>query len=394
MKHPLLSILAALAITGCAGTLGPSPSATAMTTTAATAPSSNGNTFCLGRFLIDMPQGARLHGAGYKYDFAQIEKPKAMSLEQFNKVVNEREAQLKAVKHRVEPSLLRQTVRPNASSRILVFWEQDFTSAGVEIEGYRWIDGTRFLVTDEADTEKQALAVERMEQIVSGLRPRTVSDIPTDPGYCFEGGFIANERWKSGEEIDISFRFPDHPGAALVVQIYPLRASRRDPPLLDRVGGVMGAIGAVANRVQVLRRGDKAVGGFKGQEYLVAGSDHPGKPGQLFTWETQGEGTLQEPVIKIELRTGKVDDKGNPQATRWSNEEAMAVWDRILMSFKVRPVSSSEPKKTSDAGPSTPTSPVRAATGEPCPASGEWDCSDHGNAMGSKALSGIEQSAA
>jgi len=364
------------------------------TTAAAIAPSSTGNTFCLGRFLMDVPQGARLHGAGYKYDFAQIEKPKAMSLEQFNKEVNEREVQLKATKHQVEPSLLRQSVRQDNLSRVLALWEKPTYTTQVEIEGYRWIDDRKFFVEREVDDDKQQSGLNRTQDILSRLRPRADTDIPTDPGYCFEGGFIANERWKSGEEIDISFRFPDHPGAALVVQIYPLRASRRDPPLLDRVGGVMGAIGAVANRVQVLRRGDKAVGGFKGQEYLVAGSDHPGKPGQLFTWETQGEGTLQEPVIKIELRTGKVDDKGNPQATRWSNEEAMAVWDRILMSFKVRPVSSSEPKKTSDAGPSTPTSPVRAATGEPCPASGEWDCSDHGNAMGSKALSGIEQSAA
>ncbi|MFX5522640.1 hypothetical protein ABTD78_25530, partial [Acinetobacter baumannii] len=41
------------------------------------------STFCTGRFLVDMPAGSVLSGGNYRYDFARLEQPKSMSLEEF-----------------------------------------------------------------------------------------------------------------------------------------------------------------------------------------------------------------------------------------------------------------------------------------------------------------------
>ena len=37
------------------------------------------STFCMGRFLIDVPAGSTLSGGNHEYDFIQIEPVKAMT---------------------------------------------------------------------------------------------------------------------------------------------------------------------------------------------------------------------------------------------------------------------------------------------------------------------------
>ncbi|MBW8900902.1 MAG: hypothetical protein JF619_22910 [Massilia sp.] len=52
------------------------------------------STFCMGRFLIDVPAGSRLSGGNYKYDFIAIEPVKAMSYEEFTEEAGRQESDL------------------------------------------------------------------------------------------------------------------------------------------------------------------------------------------------------------------------------------------------------------------------------------------------------------
>lgn len=339
-----------------------------------TAPAS---TFCTGRFLIDLPEGAKIIGSARNtYRFAQIEKPQAMSREQFIKELDEKEAKLKESKHKTDPSQLLKVVRPDQNSRVLVFWETPTTAGLVDVEGHKWVEGKKFLLIREVDDDKQRLGITQMQERIGGLRPRTDTEIPPDPGYCFPGGFIASAEWEN-EEALTEFSLPGHPDAYVSVWFYPLAASKRDKPLLDRMGGVVNSLGNLASHVHVLRKGERTVAGYPGQEYLFTAPNGGGTPAHNFVWETQGEGTLEDPVVIIQMETGTQDGKGNPQKSSLSNEEALALWDRIVLTFRVRPTGPS--KKTSDAGPLAPVSPMHAVTGEPCPATGEWECTDHGS---------------
>jgi len=350
--------------------------------TAMTAPVS---TFCTGRFLIDLPEGAKIIGsARNKYDFAQIEKPRVMSREQFLKELDEREAKLKASKHDVDPSQLLKVLRVEENTRVLAFWETPTAAGLINLEGHKWMEGNEFLIEDEAGASppktgtisRRDLGIARVAQSLAGLRPRPDTEIPTDPGYCFPGGFIASAEWEN-EEALTEFSLPGHPDAYVSVWFYPLAASKRDEPLLDRMGGVVNSLGNLASHVHVLRKGERTVAGYPGQEYLFTAPNGGGTPAHNFVWETQGEGTLEDPVVIIQMETGTQDGKGNPQKSSLSNEEALALWDRIVSTFRVRPTGPS--KKTSDAGPLAPVSPMHAVTGEPCPATGEWECTDHGS---------------
>lgn len=303
------------------------------------------STFCTGRFLLDMPAGSVLSGGNYRYDFARLEKPKSMTLEEFEAEMVAKEKKLKSTRHESEPSLLRLLIKPDPHSWIFVYWEESFISEIAEVYGYRWIDGTRYLFKKQAGMSKPATGtmsrqdytIERMRKILSSLRKRSTYEIPTEPGYCFEDGFIANPEWEM-EEAGIDITIAGHPDAFVSVWFYPLARSAHSKPLLDRMGGVLQTLGQMATSVHVLRKGERQVGPYRGQEFLASAPSSRGMRGHKFIWETEGDGTLDTPALKIELTTGYRDKKGNPQQTRLTDEQAIKLWDDVLNSFRLRPV--------------------------------------------------------
>ena len=158
------------------------------------------STFCVGRFLIDVPADSKLSGGNYKYDYLRIKRPAAKSLEDFHRDLNQKEAALRARKHDQDPSILRVSRTPDAESRLFAFWEFERARGLIEIEGYRWIDGTQYFLKAQAGTSppvegtmsREELVLSKMEKALSHLRPRLDTEIPAEPGYCFEGGFIAS----------------------------------------------------------------------------------------------------------------------------------------------------------------------------------------------------------
>jgi Tle cognate immunity protein 4 C-terminal domain/Tle cognate immunity protein 4 N-terminal domain len=332
-------------------------------------------TFCMGRFVIDLPNGSAIIGGNYKYNFARIEKPRAVSKEGFDADVKALEDKRRSIKHEKDPNLIRAINRPDNNSLVMAYWEKEYSKYGIEIEGHKWSGGSHFLFKDQVDPNKQDFGLQRITKTVSGLRARPDTEIPTEPGYCFGGGFIANAEWEN-EEALTEIGIAGHPDAYVTIWLYPLASRKRDKPLLDRMGSAAAQLGSLVSGIRLLRKGDREIASFKGQEYLVAGPNSGGQRGHLFLWETQGEGTLQEPFVKIELQTGHQDPKGNPQQTKLTDEQALALWDRIVTSFRLRPVSDAPSKKTSDAGPPQAPLGAQAPTGRLCPQTGLWECDE------------------
>jgi len=360
-----LNTLAAFALFSATANAASTPARTPAMTQQDSQPQATTKTWCFGRFLIDLPVGATLSGGSYKYNFATVEKPEAMSFESFEKQVEVREANLRAKKHETDPSLLRTAQHPDKNTRLLAYWDKEYSESQVQIEGQHWVNGWRFLLSAKADTPKQTQALARMADRVTRLRPRSADDIPTDPGFCFDGGFVADDEWKS-ENVDIGFKFPGMPDVSFGVAIFP---KDPDKPLLDRKGGALQSLGAFATGVRTLRERDRPIGPFKGQEILMTVPNSGANKGHMFIWETQGEGTLERPFISIEMGSGHSDGKGNAQKTRLSDEQAMALWDSIVSTLRIRPTG---PAKTSAI--ETPRAPLGelAATGRPCPQTGQW----------------------
>lgn len=301
-------------------------------------------TFCAGRFLIDAPKGSTLSGGNYLYDFTRIERPQAMEADDFLARLADRERLLQSEKHESEPSLLRLVEMPDTHSRIHVYWESSFVTTVVEIDGYHWANGIQFHFRTDAGmsppppgmSSRQDYAVSQMKKLLANLRTRQDDDIPTDPGYCFEGGFIANPDWEN-EEAGIDIDIAGHPDAFVSVWFYPLAMSEHDRPLLDRMSSGLQTLGHLATAVRTLRKGERQVGPYQGQEFLVTTPNSGGGRSHSFIWETEGQGSLDTPAIKIELTTGHHDKNSNAQPTRMTDAQALQLWDEVLNSFRLRP---------------------------------------------------------
>jgi hypothetical protein len=293
----------------------------------------------MGRFLIDVPEGSMVTGGNYKYDFMSIEPVTDMTFEEFEKEVRGRESALASAKNEdTKQSMLLQSVQPDRSSTIFASWKADYSTALISVNGYRWINSRRFLFQLDVADDRQESGVNRMLDALSRLRFRADTDIPSEPGYCFAGGFIANPRWRN-EEASLDIDIAGHPDAFVSVWIYPLSSYKHDRLLLERMGGMVQFLGNLATSVRVLRKGDRQLGPYPGQEHLASAPGSNGMRGHAFVWETQGDGTLDTPAIKIELTTGYHDGKGNQQKTSLTDKEAMKLWDDILDSFRLRPLS-------------------------------------------------------
>jgi hypothetical protein len=343
------------------------------------------STFCIGRFLIDVPEGSQPSGGNYKYDFISIEPVKQKPIDEFEKEVATREEQLRVAKNnRTKQSMLVQSVRPAENTRILASWEVAASTAQIKVSGYRWLDGSRFLLEDTVDDDKKNAGIDSMREALSRLRSRGEGEMPSEPGFCFAGGFVANPKWRN-EEAAIDIDIAGHPDAFVSVWIYPLASHKKDKPLLERMGGLSQALGNLATAVRVLRKGDRQIGPYKGQEHLASAPNSGGMRGHAFVWETQGEGTLDMPAIKIELTTGHQDSKGNPQQTTLTDQQAIKLWDDILNSFRLRPTGGQLKTGAADSAPQ-PHLPLGelVATGNACPQTGWWQTSEPGEVAGGR----------
>ena len=94
-----------------------------------------------------------------------------------------------------------------------------------------------------------------------------------------------------------------------------------------------------------------------------------------FRWESQGTSINDplKPTLIVELESGMTsDDDGEPTRPRLTDEQAIAIFDAVANSVRLRPVDGA---KISEAAPA-PLVPLGtlAQTGTPCPQTGWWTC--------------------
>jgi len=132
-------------------------------------------THCVGRFLIDLPADAEYVGGNYEYAFARVES-RPMERDEFQKEVETIESELRNGKHKSGTSLLLSKATSGADMQVLGYWGNENRSSVVEISGYRWLQGRRYLVHKRATYDKLESAshewVQRSPCFKRGVRAR------------------------------------------------------------------------------------------------------------------------------------------------------------------------------------------------------------------------------
>ena len=335
-------------------------------------------TYCIGRYLVDLPADAQINGQTYDYKYGRIESNGASESEgAFTKEMAEREAQLKAGKQRKGYALT--TVRRSGSSiAIFQLSKQLLMGPSVGFEAHRWDKGRTFTLeqTGTIPAEYETVLTDVQSNLLPNLHGRDLGNIPTRPGFCLKDGFIANDGTTSQfEDAAISFKFPQWPGVLVSIETMTV-TKLGEPSLLQRIDGsnLRGTFKDLVDQIRILRRGQRTINGRAGEEILATVPTDGGYRLHQFQWEAQGTeiGNGLKPTITVEFESGMTRENGVPARPRLTDEQAIALFDAVANSVRLRPVDGA---KISEAAPA-PLVPLGtlAQTGTPCPQTGWWTC--------------------
>jgi hypothetical protein len=93
-------------------------------------------------------------------------------------------------------------------------------------------------------------------------------------------------------------------------------------------------------------------------------------------------GDYLKPFADIRMQTGVADNAMGATKASLTDEEAIAVWDKITSTIRARPIGTTT-VKTADAGPQLPLGEL-AATGRVCPQTGWWEADEPAATQGGR----------
>lgn len=344
-------------------------------------------THCIGRFLVDLPLDAEIIGARYEYAFATVEQ-QPMDRDAFRKEVNALESRLTNEQHKSGTALLLQKMVPNDDTRVFGYWGNEVRSSVVEISGYRWIDGIRYVIHKRASRDKLENAIAKMSETLAILRTRG-SDTPSAPGFCIKHAFFADSGRSDNESLNTRYRLKGHPDIVIDLAT-KINAGAPPESLLSRkpsVFSALGILGATLGGVQNLKEGDRPIRDYPGQEWLLKAPNDHGQSAHLFTWEAPGvHANAFRPQIRVDLQSGNFDGGLDPRPISMTDKQMLELWDKILNSLRLRPTDDGDgaggkPSPQSNNGNDLPLGEL-VRTGAICPQTGYWQCPEndvHGN---------------
>ena len=333
-------------------------------------------TYCIGRYLIDLPADALINGQTYDYKYGRINS-QSMDEPDFERQMAQREAELRAGEQS-DGYLLKNVLRSAPTMRIFELQQELLMGPSVGFEAYQWIDDRVFELSqmDTVQTKYAEVISTVRTEIFPHLRARQTHEIPRAPGFCIKDGFISNDgASRQFEDAAITFKFAKWPGVWVSVETTTV-TKLGQPSLLQRIDGseVWEAYKDVVSQVRTLRRGQRTINGRVGEEYLVTLPTDGGYRLHQFHWEAQGTevGNALEPTLTVELESGMTRENGVPTRPRLTDEQAVALFDAVVDSVRLRPAAGATVSdvKTSSKAPLG----TLARTGTPCPQTGWWTC--------------------
>lgn len=298
---------------------------------------------CFGRFVIDVPAEASVLYA--KPTFGAVIETVENGAKDLSRLASNKRKELEAIKHEVEPgSLLREFNQgPGEGDFVLMSWMGPASKRVTDIHGYLNAKPHAFIVkTSTAASEGRTEATEKakLANFATNLRARSSEDIPTDPGVCLDLGFIADDTGKYQEIFGIGFRFPSLPDVSLSISSNkdgqtpePLSKRRKQAEKL----ALDSPFAAAFSKVKVLREGPRKISQWDGEEALFRRPREEGGVWHELRYSYPGiRYDHCNPRLDATLFTGVERNTAGALESSLSDEEAIALWDRMLATLRLR----------------------------------------------------------
>ena len=350
-------------------------------------------TVCIGRFLVDMPEEARLDLTRPRidgFDISSFDEPEA----DFQVRLSQREERLKAMPDRLGGNRNLESVKEvrtedGVVGKIFVHSRnvsEGTRNRGLERERYRYegvavealIHG-KGMSFDISAADYNPDRIDNLPKLVAKLVPNPDNRPPGEPGFCiYRAWFRDPLTADQGEEIMMFARLPSHPDIAFMTI---LSAGNRStsPGLLERTADVDANLTPEEKkRIANLRAAPRMIGGITGDEVLTRVTERNDTIAYTFWWEVRGTpDNVFVPHFVFKMTTG--DSAKGPVPTSLSQEAGIALWDKISSSIRLRPTE--VPKPIAAQLLQTPLGTYTHA-GERCPETGWWLCGDGGGGIG------------
>ncbi|MGO4478312.1 T6SS immunity protein Tli4 family protein [Massilia sp. 2TAF26] len=342
-------------------------------------------TVCFGRFMVDVPASTTVVWGGVDIPLGVNVYPNGV--EEVNglaqKLINELKSE-KAIYLNDIPLLISVENLKDPDGQIVTGYDGFEAIGALKINGYFKLNDDGVIIDARPLKDRRESATARIKSMARRLRLRAENEIPTEPGNCIEYAFLPDEpgppKEPPAELLSIGFRLKEFPDVHLSIQIRPsnphysesdslewqlerlekdLKAEDPNHPMLKTV---------------YFRRGPRQihdwVNGFEGlsrsPEQSTVHSVHD------FAIAFRGvAGNYLKPFADIRMQTGVANNAIGATKASLTDEEAIAVWDKITSTIRLRPTGTTTVKAT-DAGPRLPLGEL-AATGRICPQTGWWE---------------------
>ena len=330
---------------------------------------------CFGRFMIDLPPGAEVAGHRSEFMFGTITSQRVtFDAPAFDRLMEQREVELRAGKDEKGDDFVRTRPGPGANTRVFELTKKLLIAQSHGFAAFKWDQGVMFSMRQSGFIPDRLESVfDRLQsRLLAGLRARDPTEIPAEPGLCIEHGFIASdgsERARENSEIFLQLaRWPD-----VSLSVESMTIHKAEPSLLERIrrAGVPAEFASLIGKIRTVREGRHDVGPIAGEEVLEMIPTDAGYKIHMFRWESHfAVDDPFRPVLVVELETGRGPD-GRDQRPTISEQEAVALFDAVVNSIRLRPTTPVTPVIEPKAALGTP-----LVTGRACPQSGVWQAEE------------------
>ncbi|WP_175016766.1 T6SS immunity protein Tli4 family protein [Massilia sp. YMA4] len=343
-------------------------------------------TVCFGRFAVDVPLSAEVVWGDSSVDLGINIYPQAASqvMEEAEKFKNAL-LNTKAINHDNVPLFLAEENMSEPPGKVLIGYEGFDAVRGLEINGYFTLGNDGLIIDSRPLSENRERAMAKVRSIARRLRLRSELEVPAEPGNCLENAFLADEPAVGDrlpiEHIRIGFRLKEFPDTHISVFIGPPDSHRSEKNTLEWQLGRLERDQTAEDpnhpllKTVYFRRGPRQIHDWLNGYEALSRSPEQADMRSIhdFVMDFKGVvGDSYKPYADIRMQTGVADNLAGAVKPSLTDEEAVAVWDAITSTIRVRPTTT---KASAQQAPRKPLG-ERLVSGRTCSQTGWWQAAE------------------
>jgi hypothetical protein len=291
-------------------------------------------TYCIGRYVVDIPAEANPLERYDKYDSFTIKAQTKATRQDFDAAVQKWRNDYSKGNRKVfeDP---KEQIFDGRVTKIFKGKLADKKILPYDVFGFVLDKNTLFLIEGgHSDSpERTKKSNEAIQNLVKNLRYRNEHEIPKEIGQCVYQGFIKDETRQYRYSIQkLGFRFKDYPTVVLRFE-----AETNDEyvlAMIPRIEKKFKEVGQSQRQIDKgnIRKGEKNTAHLTGQEWISV-EKMKGKNGISALWEHTGSANNnQDPLISFEVDTARSSPL--TQSSSLQQYDALKLYESILKTIR------------------------------------------------------------